>query len=741
MLARRSLIALTAAVLLCGLITAKAAPQVVAEIERPGPFFLFDERYHPAEGIPVGFLDRIREIAPPTVDVDGRPVRAHIILQTAVPMTAATSVQLEQGGVAILDMIDRHTWIASVTVSSAEYLTTHPDIWWSEVYPPEAKHGRELVLSAPYPWQVRTGGRAAFDVTFHRDVTTSVAADLLGGLEGVDLEIFEQDSFPVFRMATIVMEPDRVEEIAALDSVFAITPSEEPAEPNVQTNVQHLSRVDQAQTRHSLTGAGIRVGVWEAEDGDDAHLIRRSHDNLEPRVQNGSDYSARTSQESDHATFVAGVIASNGLSLGTSETEGMAPQARLVSFSSHEDHNEMWRASRSSSPIQISNHSYSMSYGWRGSGEFARPSPRGQSLFGTYSRKASLFDQLIARTDLIVTVSAGNERDDLGPPADWVAGADCNQDGFRHNNQEFDATCVGGRASAKNVITVGAMDRYGEIADFSSFGPTADGRIKPDIMAVGEEVISLGADDDQHIYSSSGTSFSAPAVAGVAALILEAADRLANLDIKAAGMKAVLLQTAIDVTSGQAQIGPDYASGYGLVDALAAIELLNLPTGPGLIQSEQGSSVSPVVDTGTMHAQSFRFCVGPDTDTLRVTLAWTDPAGNFATSARPRPRSVQLRNRQLRNDLDLRLQGPPTAQNPSPSPHEPWVLDPSAPWEAARRGNDNRNNVEQVSVDSPDEGVWTAIVSARTLLPGAVQDFALAGPISWTPNSHGDCRN
>jgi subtilisin family serine protease len=113
-----------------------------------------------------------------------------------------------------------------------------------------------------------------------------------------------------------------------------------------------------------------------------------------------------------------------------------------------------------------------------------------------------------------------------------------------------------------DVITVGAVDSAGTIAGFSSDGPTADGRVKPEVLAfgVGNTVMNPAGGYG----SGSGTSFATPLVAAAAALIVEA-----HPDWSVRQIRDALIGTA----SRGGSFDPQYVYGYGIADAYAAINL------------------------------------------------------------------------------------------------------------------------------------------------------------------------
>jgi subtilisin family serine protease len=127
------------------------------------------------------------------------------------------------------------------------------------------------------------------------------------------------------------------------------------------------------------------------------------------------------------------------------------------------------------------------------------------------------------------------------------------------------------------VFSVGAVDRAGGLASFSSRGPvTADGsnRTKPDIVAPGVEVLSSFPGGTYSI--SSGTSMAGPHVAGVVALLWSAAPDLIG-DIDATEQLIAGTADPYDIAQfgvpgcGEPGLVPDNATGYGLVNAFAAV--------------------------------------------------------------------------------------------------------------------------------------------------------------------------
>lgn len=99
------------------------------------------------------------------------------------------------------------------------------------------------------------------------------------------------------------------------------------------------------------------------------------------------------------------------------------------------------------------------------------------------------------------------------------------------------------------VITVGSINSNGEVPDFSSRGPTATGAIKPDLLAPGMDVLSLDASTNKRYLRQSGTSMSAPAVAGAAACLHAANPKLTPAQVKAYLMRIAIPQEKADLNA------------------------------------------------------------------------------------------------------------------------------------------------------------------------------------------------
>jgi len=117
-------------------------------------------------------------------------------------------------------------------------------------------------------------------------------------------------------------------------------------------------------------------------------------------------------------------------------------------------------------------------------------------------------------------------------------------------------------ADGDSVLAIGAVDATGNPASFSSYGPSADGRVKPDVAALGVSNALVSASGNPNAYiNASGTSFATPMVAGAAACLLQARPSWTARDVA----------RALKQSASHASI-PDFRTGYGVVDARRALD-------------------------------------------------------------------------------------------------------------------------------------------------------------------------
>ncbi len=140
---------------------------------------------------------------------------------------------------------------------------------------------------------------------------------------------------------------------------------------------------------------------------------------------------------------------------------------------------------------------------------------------------------------------------------------------------EGDGTCtLGIPADAEHILTVGAVNANGNRASFSSVGPTYDGRIKPDVMAMGEGTyVASGYNNWVSYYNSNGTSFATPVLAGAVACLRQARPYASVEEIC----------ETIRVCSNRAA-NPDNKYGYGIPDFLKAMEALAVEEKPASVK-------------------------------------------------------------------------------------------------------------------------------------------------------------
>ncbi len=463
----------------------------------------------------------------------------------------------------------------------------------------------------------------------------------------------------------------------------------------------------------------LRAGVWDGGRG------RVSHQEFGGRVV------ARDGVGSiDHATHVIGTMAAAGV---VPSARGVAGSMRIDSYDWVNDMSEMMGVAATTSTsalggadsLLVSNHSYGYISGWNyvaGGSPFRLWEWWGdsggieavESNFGVYNVYARDADSLAYGAPYYLMVrSGGNDRSNNPSSGQSVSLTPGGEEVVSYNPSIHPAgdgvyrggfDTMGFDALAKNVLTVGAVAdavtggvrdaSRGLITTFSSFGPTDDGRIKPDLVANGETLYSTLSSGDSSYGTSSGTSMAAPGVAGVAMLLAQDYISRYGEAMRASTLKGLLIHTADDL----GEPGPDYKYGWGLLNAQRAVDM---------IRDGHSSPAKKRITEGTMtrfgSAQNHSFTWDGGSP-LRVTLSWTDPAGLATTTN-------DLRSARLRHNLNLRL------ISPSGVSYFPYVMPFVGTWTQASMdmpattGINNTDNVEQVYLSTPIEnGIWTVEV-------------------------------
>lgn len=420
----------------------------------------------------------------------------------------------------------------------------------------------------------------------------------------------------------------------------------------------------------NVTGSGMTAGVW------DGGKVRNTHTEF---TTNRVFLNDAASTLSVHATHVTGTIIARGAGVGL--RRGIAYEAQALTHDWDNDYDEM--VTFGSQGYLVSNHSYGYSSAslpvW---------------LFGQYDSSSREIDMLAnAYPFYQIVVAAGNDRDQS----------------FAHVVQNGGYDLLSGTGTSKNGITVAAVNEVlnytgaGSVvmSDFSNYGPTDDGRIKPDIAAKGVDVSSPVSSSDFAYGTLNGTSMASPAITGMVVLLQKHYNNLNASYMKAATVKGLICHSA---NEAGANPGPDYEFGWGLANAEAAARIIS------------GKGTTSILEENTLtNAQTFTKNIsisGPQK--LQVTICWTDPVGALNTSG-----TLNNRTPRLRNNLDLKILKDGTT-------YYPWKMNPEDQFAAATRNSDNEvDNVEKVEIDLADAGTYTIQVTHKGTLVNGSQEFGL----------------
>ncbi|AVP97167.1 serine protease [Ahniella affigens] len=501
---------------------------------------------------------------------------------------------------------------------------------------------------------------------------------------------------------------------------------------NIATGLMGGGFAAQSPAGMQLTGAGEIVAVCDTglDTGDPVTIhpdfagrikaIRSypiSDDYAEYLMNPGADDGA-SDLDSGHGTHVAGSVLGSGVGAAGSPdlAQGFAPKAKLV-FQAIEQEMK-WKPQFVGQPgtdrftlSGIPNNLRPLFQWAYQQGARIHSNSWGGGVPGAYDAQSEQFDRFSwDRKDLLFVIAAGND------------GVDSDRDGT------INLGSVSSPATCKNGLTVGASEnlrpefnamRYGawwpkdfpvppiqtdpiandpgQVAAFSSRGPTLDQRIKPDVVAPGTFILSVRSSmiaknhfawaayppNKQRYMYMGGTSMATPLVAGALALIRQYLRTFAKIAKPSAALMKALVIAGAEPIGGTAESSqPDNHQGYGRVNLERSLKQpLALVEGPSLSTGKKATFALDVPEAGK---------------TLRLVLSYTDVPGPS-----------------LINDLNLIVSDPHGKK---------YVGNQRS--DAVGLSLDNRNNTELVAVRAASQGRWQIDVVASNVSSGR-QPFAL----------------
>ncbi len=641
----------------------------------------------------------------------------HFILQFHKIPDADRRARLEKTGIRFYRYIGGNAYIVRKEKPAAEIsptlaqlgiravLNLSPDMRISSVF----KKNPEL-------WRrTQADETLGFHVKFFPGVSQEKAVSIL---ESRTLSL-KKDSFDPGQSVEIECSWQEIAGLLLLEEVEWVDPAAparglENRVAALRSNVNYVR--NEPKFRNADGGSAI-VGVWDGGPVDD-------HPDLAGRV-------TIIEEEHDphfHATHVAGTIAGSGL--GNPSALGMAPAARIYSYDFYGNVVKEMRSALKAYGVTITSNSWGSVDGWQ---YYQDPENDADSynywagdwMFGYYHDEQRVLDDFIRKHDILAVFAAGNDRGDsyLGPhkhesgeqrilPSGFAAGYSNsdNEDEFYEDIHPSDPeyASVATWACAKNNLTVGATMKDDVITGFSSWGPTLDGRIKPDVVTNGYRLNSTYLDGEYRRFS--GTSMATPTASGTAALLADYYFRRHDKKIGGLSLKNLLVHSARDL----GRPGPDYTFGHGIVDGEMGARVIRTAV---FNDSDLESSLAPAskkrdidpnmqslmiedsLDNEMRH--KYYFTVPEDTKELRVTLVWHDPGGS-----------------KLINNLDLIVTPYQSAAV------RPFFLDPGNPSALAQAGRNKVDNVESIKILSPKAGPAKIVVVGKKV-PEGPQKYSL----------------
>jgi subtilisin family serine protease len=537
--------------------------------------------------------------------------------------------ELKVYGIKLLQYIPKNTYYASIKNNASLDRLMTANILAIENVKPIFKLSPRLSKNE-YPDWAMFDGKVGLNAVFYENISSELILKELNENE-IEVELINEA-----QTVRIIVDLDKLEWLYSLPHFYYFEEIEAPEEPE--------GIVDRTNHRSNVIATDYTGGI--KYDGTGITLMLQDNSKLDNHI----DYAGRftdvnATQTGDHGEHTGGIIGAAG-NLDP-KGRGMAFGAELLVYSPSNNNYNSVSGLYTNSDLTITSKSY------------------GNGLNDGYTSLARQLDQQVRTMPSLVHVfSAGNSG------SSW-------------------STITGGHKQGKNVIAVGNVGSTDGLANSSSRGPAEDGRIKPDICAVGSNVYSTL--DPNTYQSMTGTSMACPGVAGVLAQLYQAYKAMnGGVNPNSGLIKASILNTAEDLGND----GPDFKYGWGRINAHRAYNLLN-----------DNNYFSASISQGGSNSHNINVPSGAKQ--LRVMVYWTDYEGSVSSSIA------------LVNDINMQV------EDPGSTSYNPWKLNPSSENSLAVRGIDNLNNMEQVTIDNPTTGNYTINIDGFSIPQGPQEYFVV----------------
>ncbi|HSD07704.1 S8 family serine peptidase [Flavobacterium sp.] len=567
------------------------------------------------------------------------PKTEYTVLQFNKIPSLAEQQKLKEQGVTLLNYLSANAYYAAVNTQFYSRGAVSDNIRTQITVNPSFKLDPVIAEGTIPDYALGVNNTIKVVVSYFKGVDSKTLTQDLANLSVKNIK-----NNPLFDEVYIETSKEKLQQIATLNWVQNIELIPAPVESdNLPGRTSHKANVLNSEIPglgYSLTGKGVKVGVW---DGN---------------IENHKDFTGRVinreyETNSSHGEHTAGTI--GGAGLLDPRAKGMAPEVFIYGWNFNTQSNGLpvyaeRELAAKNDGVELTSNSYGINLA------------TGYNRFRYDAGDRGDDNVTVKYTYLLNVYSNGNAQS-------AYAG------GFNTSTK-----------NSKNALHVAANDPNDVISSYSSFGPTIDGRLVPQIAAVGTNVYSLDYSNGYQVMS--GTSMATPGVSGTVALLYERYKNTYNTKPLASLMKALVTNTAHDAGNP----GPDYKYGFGNINGLRAVKALDNKT-----------FYTASVANGEVYEKEI--VVPSGLVSLKVMLAYSDPGTTPGVS------TIQV------NDLDIKIvkNGVTTL---------PWVLNPTLPNANATRGVDKLNNIEQITLDNPEAGSYKIIVTG-TKVPLDSQEFSV----------------